>query len=739
MSTTQDWLRSLDDDALVSLLTARPDLAVPAPQDFATLARRINTAPSVWRALEQVDIFGVEVLTALVLLHADKQAVAVDELAAFLGPDVSTDQLATALHGLTALALVRGDAGLRIPYPVIEALGPHPAGLGAETGLFPAEVEAMLADCSERGRAILDALSPGPPVGVAAPTGPIAKVIKELVGAGLLVRKDATLVELPREVGLALRGNQPLGQLHPDPQLPAAHHHGPATVDATGAGQALQVLRQLTLAIDALTATPVAALKAGGLGVRETRRLVKELDLDELTLSLLLELLAAANLITAADGEGRRAGFWTPTLNADSWLAQSDEARWAFIAAQWLDLRRDPTRVGQPDANGKPLNLLTPELSWLRGPADRRWVLQVPAELRPGNGWTADEVTAVLALRSPLRGDDRRDRVVAAVLREATALGIIAFDALTSAGRAVLAGSDDAAAQLAAALPDPVRTVLVQADLTVVAPGRLVPELAEELAVAADVESAGSATVYRVTPASIRRALDRGRSAAELHRLFADHSATSIPQALSYLIDDMSRRHGVLRAGMTTSYLRCDDPLIIDQAIALAAAAGILLRRLAPTVAITATETDELLTELRKAGLVPVAEDEFGAIVTLQAAPRRVRPGLVTHQRWREPAAPSAQQLAVVVQRMRSAGGTGDLTPLSPNETVAALRKAAGQRTVVWIEYVNAEGSSTRRLVEPLALSGGTVAAFDRLSNQLKTFTLHRITSVQPHHDAPFG
>ena len=61
------------------------------------------------------------------------------------------------------------------------------------------------------------------------------------------------------------------------------------------------------------------------------------------------------------------------------------------------------------------------------------------------------------------------------------------------------------------------------------------------------------------------------------------------------------------------------------------------------------------------------------------------------------------------------------------------LRDAAASRIPVWIEYVNAEGSATRRLVEPLALSGGTVAAFDRMSNQLRTFVLHRITGVVPH------
>ena len=37
------------------------------------------------------------------------------------------------------------------------------------------------------------------------------------------------------------------------------------------------------------------------------------------------------------------------------------------------------------------------------------------------------------------------------------------------------------------------------------------------LGVLADVESKGGATVYRFTPESVRRALDAGRSASDLH------------------------------------------------------------------------------------------------------------------------------------------------------------------------------------------------------------------------------
>ncbi|MBX4308611.1 helicase-associated domain-containing protein, partial [Mycobacterium tuberculosis] len=71
--------------------------------------------------------------------------------------------------------------------------------------------------------------------------------------------------------------------------------------------------------------------------------------------------------------------------------------------------------------------------------------------------------------------------------------------------------ADELEPVLRAALPEPVSEVIVQADLTILAPGPLVPELAADFALLADVESAGAATTYRVTETSLRRALDSGR------------------------------------------------------------------------------------------------------------------------------------------------------------------------------------------------------------------------------------
>ena len=67
--------------------------------------------------------------------------------------------------------------------------------------------------------------------------------------------------------------------------------------------------------------------------------------------------------------------------------------------------------------------------------------------------------------------------------------------------------------------------------------------------------------------------------------------------------------------------------------------------------------------------------------------------------------------------------------PLSA-KSASALREAAAQRTAVWIGYVDSSGSASRRLVDPIAVSGGTLTAYDHLVGQLRSFVLHRIGSV---------
>ncbi|MGB7799220.1 MAG: helicase-associated domain-containing protein, partial [Pseudonocardiaceae bacterium] len=591
-----DWLRSQDDDTLVELLRARPDLAVPPPADSMVLATRAAIPASVARACEDLDRFTVAVLSALVVAGADTTSVSRQAVGNLLGSEVAPGRLARGLKELRCRALAWGDdAALAVAPAARQVIGAHPGGLGRPaTDLAGVDLNAVLAELAEDELGVLRALAAGSPIGTsrdAAEVLPLDRArtpVQRLLARGLLSRIDAGTVELPAQVGLALRADHPLGPLELDePALPT-RAHDPAVVDSTAAGAVLELLRHTEKLLAEWSADPPPMLRAGGLGVRDLRRTARLLDLDEPTAALLAEVAIAAGLITWTD-EGTGAPLWLPTAAADSWLAAPAQRRWAILVPGWLELPRLPGLVRTRDDKDRPLTALSDELHQPRAPAQRRRILEAIAELPAGCGiQRSEDLAELLAWRAPRQDARRREEVVGWTVQEATALGVLALGAVSSAGRALLRdGAAAASAVLHPALPEPVTHVLVQADRTVVAPGPLEPELAREIGLVADVESAGGATVYRITENTVRRALDAGRSAADLHELFRTRSVTPVPQSLSYLIDDAARRHGRLRGGSAAAFLRCDDVVLLTELMAHPVAARCGLRRLAPTVLVS--------------------------------------------------------------------------------------------------------------------------------------------------------
>ena len=63
-------------------------------------------------------------------------------------------------------------------------------------------------------------------------------------------------------------------------------------------------------------------------------------------------------------------------------------------------------------------------------------------------------------------------------------------------------------------------------------------------------------------------------------------------------------------------------------------------------------------------------------------------------------------------------------------DVLAFLQDAVREGRQVWIGYVDAQGRSTSRVVEPRAVEGGYVTAYDHLRQEDRTFSLHRVTGV---------
>jgi hypothetical protein len=727
-----DWLRAQDDATLAELLALRPDLAVPPPADLTVLAARAAVRASVHRACDDLDTVTLAVLEALVVAGADSAPVPRAEVARLLGPDVPDVVPDRALDALRARAIVWGDAELSAVPAARDVVPRHPGGLGRPaTG--PAGSSALpelLAAVEPDERKVLDALAAGPPLGRSRAGDDPRSAVGRLLAKGLLLRVDAETVELPRQVGLALRGDRPLGPLAVTPPDVQARVRGADVVDATAAGAALAVLRQVELLLAAWGRTPPPVLRSGGLGVRDLRRTARDIDADEAVTALLVEIAVAGDLVAEGDGAGPE---WLPTTVADGWLAAGPEVRWSQLARTWLALPRLPGMVGRRDDAGRPINALSDGVRRPLAPRDRRRILAGLAELPPGTAPGSPAALAdLLAWRAPRRGGRLRDEVVAWTVAEGTALGVVALDAISAPGRALLADSDRIVAALRAVLPDPVDHVLLQADLTAVAPGPLEAGLARELDLMAEVESAGGATVYRFTEQTVRRALDAGRSAADLHHLLERRSATPVPQGLTYLVDDVARRHGRLRGGAAGAFLRSDDEVLLAEVLAHPDSIGLELRRIAPTVVVSPLPLAELLGALRAAGFTPVAEDPAGAVLDLVDPGRRTSPARRGPDRGLPPE-PDAGQLAALVARMRSGDALVSVRRGATNghaDKLDVLRTAAERNLTVWLGFVDGHGVAAERVLRPVVVGGGVVEGLDAADGARHRVPLHRITSI---------
>jgi hypothetical protein len=699
---------------------------------------------------------------------------------AALGPPARTllehiprSQLAGLLADLGLTSVGDPTAGIAAAAAAVDAL--------ADVLEDPAQLRELLGRAPVAAREVVDLLAVGPPTGrIPAARRPVDAAsadspVRWLLAHALLIAVDDFTVVLPREVAMQVRGGRAFATVELDPPTSQSTKHKQADVDASAAGQAFTVVRLVEALLERWGVEPPGVLRAGGVGVRDLRRTARELELDERGAALLIEVAHAAGLI-APDAE--MADSWLPTTGYDLWLAKSIADRWVILVSAWLTTTRVPGLVGRREppfilAGREELerpqaaaNALGGDLDRALAPIVRREVLEILLRASAGEAPTASSINESLRWSWPRRGGRLRDDLAGWTIEEAELLGLTGRGALSSFARPLCvavdpeanAGSDaemvapgaDPAALLDQLLPRPLDHVLLQADLTAVAPGPLESDLARELAMTADIESTGGATVFRFSDTSIRRALDSGRSAADLHALLAARSRTPVPQPLSYLIDDVARRHGRIRIGLAGSYVRCDDDGLLNEVLADRRVESLRLRRLAPSVLVSPLAPERVAERLREVGYAPAAESPDGALLLRRPdagrAPARPRP----LRRRPELAAPAASVVSVAVKAIRGGdravtssrgmvvgGAISDVVPHSAStETLAVLQDAVRAGRAVWIGYLNAQGQASNRIIEPQRLAGGYLTAFDYRRDEPRTFAVHRITGVAELTDA---
>lgn len=567
-----------------------------------------------------------------------------------------------------------------------------------------------------------------------------------LLARGLLVPLDAAHVELPHSVGLALRGGAIINDFTLSPPVPELGRTTAALRRNAALSAISETLRLVSELLHAVRETPLGTLRSGGVGVREMRRLSDQLRIDQDAAGRLLELCGLAGLIRLDVDSSS----WVQPPQLE-WLVLPRQEQWLWLVNAWLASERVPSMVGQPvntvpggpsrGASGTTIAALSAGAQRPDAPVVRKRILEILHDLTleaegPDGAVPVLDAAAVLerAEWSQPRMARRFSSLIRGVLAEAELLGLVGSGALSQLGSAFAEDNPDAAlAILGEHLPAALNHVLLQADLTGVAPGYLAPALTEHLLVMADAEGQGPATIYRFSAASIKRALDQGYDAAGLLAFLREHSATVVPQPLEYLVEDTASRHGSLRVGQAASFIQSDDEAALQELLAGPKAAQLGLARLSPTVLTSSAPPRELAAALRNLGLSPSVDgaEPVGHLrrpATAQESPRPVytAPGI----------APPAEEVEAQLDVLRQAGPAVGHHSGADGEAATQLGLEALQRAIRLKQRINMNvvdnlGNASLEVVVPLSVSGGRVRVFDPARDTERVLSVHRIIDIE--------
>jgi hypothetical protein len=712
----------------LNLFSARPDLVTPVPPDIASLAVRACSAPSLARAIDSLNQWQFQVLEA---------AASVNE--PFLEKNVIalTDKEAkTALEHLVTIGLVYpSEDGMRLPTQLRDVIGTEPAGLG------PASMAKLkisdLDDAPADAKKVLDRLVWGPPRGSVGEIKNPGPGVTWLLEKKFLVPLDQRTVILPREVAIALRG----GKIHKErfikqPVLSGAKRNE-SQVNLAAIANVSTVLRWVEELLNFWADEPADALRAGGLGVRDLKIISTHLGVDESCTAFVAELAYLASLISF-DADDRI----LPSNKFDIWLMQTPADRWQMLASQWLITSRVSGLVGRVEA--KNVAALGPELDRVNAARVRALTLQL---LQENQGIAPDwnKFKEVLSWRAPVRRNSSLQEELAEwTLREAEWLGITGQGALSKFGAQFLNGDD--LSSINEDLPKTVDHILIQSDNTAIAPGPLEHEISQALAMMAEIESRGGATVYRFTESTIRRALDHGKTGDEIKTFLIKTSKTPMPQPLEYLITDVAKKHGKLRVGNTSSFIRCEDTALISQIMNDKKLEILALRRIAPEVVICDMDATDAMRVLRECGYLPAGESANGMILTGPKSNRALtkpRPPRIIG----EVEIPDAESLKTAIRTLRTgekstyrqtrlrqvaSEALGQLPRTTANETMDILNQFIVDEKTLSIGYADNNGGVTHRIIDPIRISAGALIARDHATGEVQSFRIPRITGVAP-------
>jgi hypothetical protein len=437
--------------------------------------------------------------------------------------------------------------------------------------------------------------------------------------------------------------------------------------------EAMQAITELIFDFDQ---NLVREVSKASMGLPDIKRLCAHLGKPKEYVRAIFELAKLAGLIALADKR------FQPTDLADSWIAATQKSRWEILVRAWLEL------VGTAG---------TKELSSQLAKAQSRLLPKLISSCFP------------LAASYPASRINRLAEL-------ADVIGLSAAGQLASWFDLALSPTKLAAATkaLERRLPAQQERIIIQGDLSIIAPGPLASSIEIALRKFADTENIGLASGYRISAQSLSVGLEEGLTQQQIRSLLEKLSGSALPQPVDYLITESASRFGRLkiRAQDQGSSLSSTDELLAKQILMDSKLKHLMLQKTGDLIN-SPLDSESLYHGLRSCSYLAVRVDELGNVI----APSSI------HKSNSEVAAFRTQLDRLRQQDM-------ELTSEAPTSDLERkIQLALRSKSSLQVE-LNANGKLMSYLLEPIGMANGRLRARDRKADIERTLPISAITSI---------
>jgi hypothetical protein len=272
-----------------------------------------------------------------------------------------------------------------------------------------------------------------------------------------------------------------------------------------------------------------------------------------------------------------------------------------------------------------------------------------------------------------------------------------------------------------AGLPAQAKKLIIQADLTLIAPSPLPTELEIRLRRIADTEQIGMASSYRLSALSVSHGLETGLSAEEIRALLVELSDRELPQPVDYLLREAEQRFGRLRVaeGKNAEHtiVSSEDSILL---------AEIQNNQKLKPLALHFSEKGELHTRFESEIVYFTLRDAGYIAVRVDSKNRVISPTETTE---RSAITESAKTIAHDIQRLREQDAKLGSKP-DDDDLMRQIQLAIRNKATALVTLNSSNGEQIQYLIQPVGLANGRLRAKDRKADVERTLPLASITSI---------